>query len=213
MNTLVIWSPASLTCLRNNEKGEKDAGDADTGDANEDGGEPIVGVQQVEHLGGDKSEEPKRTVVQASHCFLWEVQRFKIGSLSSTCSLGRKSSLSRVYRIGPKPNWKEPRKRTRTRTTRMLLLRIWVRRELLKMKVPGLEETQKMAAKMIAARLMPEPQKTRKTFLGVKEINEGGTFPLPRVSLVNFLVFSSMLSSTCPGYLLHTFEDRIQQQQ
>ena len=146
----------------------------------------IVGVQQVEHLGGDKSKEPKRTVVQASHCFLWEVQRFKIGSLSSTCSLGRKSSLSRVYLIGPKPNWKEPRKRTRVRTTRMLLLRIWVRRELLKMKVPGLEETQKMAAKMIAARLMPEPQKTRKTFLGGKrdicqrgrEINEGCTCPL-----------------------------------
>ena len=75
MNTLAIWSLASLTCLRNNEKGEKDAGDADTGDANEDGGEPIVGVQQVEHLGGDKSEEPKRAVVQASHRFLGMVQR------------------------------------------------------------------------------------------------------------------------------------------
>ena len=75
LNTLAIWSLASLTCLWNNEKGEKDAGDADTGDANEDGGEPIVGVQQVEHLGGDKSEEPKRAVVQASHCFLGKVQR------------------------------------------------------------------------------------------------------------------------------------------
>ena len=78
MNTLAIWSLASLTCLWNNEKGEKDAGDADTGDANEDGGEPIVGVQQVEHLGGDKSKEPKRTVVQASHDFLGDS---KVGQL------------------------------------------------------------------------------------------------------------------------------------
>ena len=50
----------------------------------------------------------------------------------------------------------------------MLLLRIWLRRELPKIKVSGLEETQNMAAKTIAARLIPEPQKTRKTFLGEK---------------------------------------------
>ena len=63
MNKLVNWLPASLSRLRNKEKGEEDAGDADTGDANKDGGEPIVGVEQVEHLGRDKSEEPKCTVV------------------------------------------------------------------------------------------------------------------------------------------------------
>ena len=32
----------------------------------------------------------------------------------------------------------------------------------------GLEETQNMAAKTIAAKLIPEPQKTRKTFLSRK---------------------------------------------
>ena len=74
--------------------------------------------------------------------------------------------------MGAKPNWKDPRKRTRMRTTRMLLLRIWVRRELPKIKESGLEETQKTAAKMIAARPMPEPQKTRKTFLGGGDIEE-----------------------------------------
>ena len=54
------------------------------------------------------------------------------------------------------------------RTTRMLLLRIWLRRELPKIKDSGLEETQNIAAKMIAAMPMPEPQKTRKTFLGAE---------------------------------------------
>ena len=66
-----------------------------------------------------------------------------------------------------------------------------------------------MAAKMIAARLMPEPQKTRKTFLGGdryvskrgKEKHEGGTWPLSRVSLVNFLMFISMLSAKAGKYL------------
>ena len=48
----------------------------------------------------------------------------------------------------------------------MLLLRIWLRKELPKIKVSGLEETQNIAAKAIAATPMPEPQKTRKTFLG-----------------------------------------------
>ena len=72
MNTLFNWSPppASLSCLRNNKKGEEDAGDADAGDSNKDGGEPIVGVEQVEHLCRDKTEEPKCAVVQASHGFL-----------------------------------------------------------------------------------------------------------------------------------------------
>ena len=51
----------------------------------------------------------------------------------------------------------------------MLLLRIWLRRELPKIKVSGLEETQNTAAKTIAARLIPEPQKTRKTFLVGRE--------------------------------------------
>ena len=61
---------ASLSCLRNNYKGEDDAGYTDAEDANEDGGEAIVVVEQVEHLGCDETKEPKRTVVQASHCFL-----------------------------------------------------------------------------------------------------------------------------------------------
>ena len=73
-----------------------------------------------------------------------------------------------------------------------------------------------MAAKMIAARLMPEPQKTRKTFLGGERYMSKRD--MKEVSLFNFHVFSSMLLSakqggTCPGYLQHTFEDRIQRQQ
>ena len=48
---------------------------------------------------------------------------------------------------------------------RILLRRSWLRKELPKIKVSELEETQKTAAKMIAARPMPEPQRTRNTFL------------------------------------------------
>ena len=70
MLMLVILSPACLPRLRNNEESEDDAGDADRENADKDGGEAVVGVEHVEQLGGDKTEKPERTVVQASHCLL-----------------------------------------------------------------------------------------------------------------------------------------------
>ena len=70
MLMLVILSPACLPRLRNNEESEDDAGDADRENADKDGGEAVVGVQHMEQLGGDKTEKPERTVVQASHDFL-----------------------------------------------------------------------------------------------------------------------------------------------
>ena len=62
-------------------------------------------------------------------------EKAKCGCTIITCSLGSKSSPRRVYLMGPKPNWKEPTKRTRVTMTRMLLVSSSLRLALPKIKL------------------------------------------------------------------------------
>ena len=70
LNTLLHCFPCFHPRLRNDDDCEEDAGEADTGDANEDGGEPELGLEQQEQLGDGEAKKPKGAVVQASYCLL-----------------------------------------------------------------------------------------------------------------------------------------------
>ena len=84
---------------------------------------------------------------------------------SATCSRGSNSSPRRVYLIGPKPNWKEPTKRTRVKTTRMLFDKSSSKFSLPKIQLSVCEVTQKIPEKIVAPMPMPVAHSTRKTFL------------------------------------------------
>ena len=96
LNTLLHWFPCFHPCLRNDNNCEEDAGEADTGNANEDGGEPELGLEQQEQLGDGEAKKPKRAVVQASYRLLGKKAGKKEGVKVLTCSLGSKSSPRRV---------------------------------------------------------------------------------------------------------------------
>ena len=75
LNTLLHCLPWFHPCLRNDDDCEEDAGEADTGDANEDGGEPELGLEQQEQLGDGEAKKPKRAVVQTSYRLLGKSSR------------------------------------------------------------------------------------------------------------------------------------------
>ena len=152
--------------LWNHDNCEKNAGRTDAGDADEDRCEPELVLEKEEQLGHSEAQSPKGAMVETSYRLLKkeDLNLFQESS-SATCSRGSNSSPRRVYLIGPKPNWKEPTKRTRVKTTRMLFDKSSSKFSLPKIQLSVCEVTQKIPEKMVAPIPMPVAHSTRKTFL------------------------------------------------